>query len=54
MTPEDDELFSQIEAEQSLILKLIDENKRICAHSSELIDAARRGKTAQSEEETQV
>lgn len=51
MTPEDDKLFSQIEAEQSLILELIDQNKRICAHSSELIEAARRGKSRTAEED---
>lgn len=42
MSSKNDELFGAIEAEQSLILKLIEDNKRHCARSDMLMDAARK------------
>jgi hypothetical protein len=49
-----EELFGKIEAEQSMILQLIEDNKRLCARSDMLVDAARNNrKSREAEGETE-
>lgn len=41
MTPEQEELFGRIEADQKLIRTFIDDSKRLCDRSDVLMNAAR-------------
>ena len=41
MTPEEEDLFGRIEAEQTMIRAFIDDSKRLCARSDVLLNAAR-------------
>ena len=49
VTPKEEELFSQVEAEQSLIIGMIDENRKLAAHSDALINCARRQAVSEDE-----
>lgn len=52
MTPrKQDELFREIEAEQSMILQLIQQNEKLAARSDVLLNASRKKKNRESEGE---
>ena len=50
MASKNEELFGKIEAEQSMILQYIEDNKRLCARSDMLVDAARKNPKAKEGE----
>ena len=51
MKKKSEELCSRVEAEQSVILNLIEESKRLAARSDVLMNAAKRKKSRESEGE---
>lgn len=48
-----EETFSQIEAEQSLLRRIIEDNKRLSARAEQLMNCARSGKAKETEGETE-
>lgn len=48
-----DDAVAKIEAEQSLLLKFIEDNKRLCDRSDVLMKAARSNRLKESEGETE-